>query len=209
MKNRIFENLSEFLLCNNTVLHFFQTGIKPKVRDHYQAHKLSFWLNLFPKFHASSSVTVSPEHHLLDDHNNPLSYDGAVRQVPFSALSRTSADEDGATLSPEETSSTSSQKRHEQNILMTTIHPDFQVSTENSNISVTTMNITDSQAVVMPDDGGMSTALCITIAVGFSLLVLNVLIFAGIYYQRDRNKHEEKMQKRILSVSWMFCKVEN
>ena len=37
-----------------------------------------------------------------------------------------------------------------------------------------------------------STALSVTIAIGCSLLVLNVLIFAGVYYQRDKQRMEGK-----------------
>lgn len=33
-----------------------------------------------------------------------------------------------------------------------------------------------------------STALSVTIAIGCSLLILNVLIFAGVYYQRDKSR---------------------
>ena len=44
--------------------------------------------------------------------------------------------------------------------------------------------------------GGYSTALSVTIAVGCSLLILNVLIFAGVYYQRDKTKLEAKLHKR-------------
>lgn len=42
-----------------------------------------------------------------------------------------------------------------------------------------------------PEDGfaAYSTALSVTIAIGCSLLILNVLIFAGVYYQRDKNQH--------------------
>ena len=42
-----------------------------------------------------------------------------------------------------------------------------------------------------------STALGVTIAIGCSLLVLNMLIFAGVYYQRDRTRMEVKsLQKQ-------------
>ena len=37
-----------------------------------------------------------------------------------------------------------------------------------------------------------STALSVTIAIGCSLLVLNVLIFAAVYYQKDRARHQER-----------------
>lgn len=36
-----------------------------------------------------------------------------------------------------------------------------------------------------------STALSVTIAIGCSLLILNVLIFAGVYYQRDKTRLNE------------------
>ncbi|CAL1265206.1 unnamed protein product [Larinioides sclopetarius] len=175
---------------------YMMLGIKPKIRDHYHAHRLSFWLNLFPQLHATSSVTVSPEHHLLDDHDNLQSYDGAVRQVPFS-LSKPPAD--AAThVPPSLTTPPTKGSGHRPNILLSTIQPDYQVSTENITLPVTTMNITDSQAVVMTQSS-FSAALSVTIAVGASLLILNVLIFAGIYYQRDRSRAEENLQKRILT----------
>lgn len=42
-----------------------------------------------------------------------------------------------------------------------------------------------------------STALSVTIAIGCSLLILNVLIFAGVYYQRDKTRIEVKtLQKQ-------------
>lgn len=46
-------------------------------------------------------------------------------------------------------------------------------------------------ATAQPEDGfaAYSTALSVTIAIGCSLLILNVLIFAGVYYQRDKNQH--------------------
>lgn len=47
------------------------------------------------------------------------------------------------------------------------------------------------ETTTQPEDGfaAYSTALSVTIAIGCSLLILNVLIFAGVYYQRDKNQH--------------------
>lgn len=57
--------------------------MKPKIRDHYHAHRLSFWLSLIPKLHRQGTTPdVASQHHLLDDHDNPLTYDGIVRQGP-------------------------------------------------------------------------------------------------------------------------------
>ncbi|XP_055926942.1 neuroligin-4, X-linked-like isoform X2 [Argiope bruennichi] len=169
-------------------------GTKPRVRDHYHAHRLSFWLNLFPQLHASTAATVSPEHHLLDDHDNLQSYDGAVRQVPFS-LSKTAAD--AATHAPT-TSTTTTSKSTSASTLLSSIQPYYQVPTENVTMPVTTVNTTDAPAVVMTQSS-FNAALSVTIAVGASLLILNALIFAGIYYQRDRTRAEEILKKRILT----------
>lgn len=61
-------------------------------------------------------------------------------------------------------------------------------------------NQTDSQAMAMPQ-ATYSTALGVTIAVGCSLLILNVLIFAGVYYQRDKGRATDKGKKRPFEVS--------
>lgn len=44
--------------------------------------------------------------------------------------------------------------------------------------------------------GNYSTALSLTIAIGCSLLILNVLVFAGIFYQKDRNRLETKLMRK-------------
>lgn len=60
----------------------------------------------------------------------------------------------------------------------------------------------DENATANPpsEDGfaAYSTALSVTIAIGCSLLILNVLIFAGVYYQRDKTRLNEPrtMKKR-------------
>lgn len=42
-----------------------------------------------------------------------------------------------------------------------------------------------------------TTALTVTIAVGCFLLLLNILIFAGIYHQRDRGKSKQKQKEEL------------
>lgn len=50
-----------------------------------------------------------------------------------------------------------------------------------------------------------STALSVTIAIGCSLLILNVLIFAGVYYQRDKTRLEVKsLQKQYQQRSGLM-----
>ncbi|GIY09914.1 neuroligin-1 [Caerostris extrusa] len=183
---------------DKTHQNFLMLGAKPKVRDHYHAHRLSFWLNLFPKLHATSSVNASPEHHLLDDHYNPQSYDGEVRKMPYD-LSKSLAD--AATHAPpgQQTTETSKVSGHLLNILLSTIHPDYQVTTENITLHEAS-NITEYKdgSEYESNYSKYSAAIGISIAGGISLLLLNVLVFSGIYYQRDRNRSELMIHKRIV-----------
>ncbi len=48
---------------NNISLLFI--AIKPKTRDHYHAHRLSYWLNLLPQLHTAGPSSAE-EHHLLE-----------------------------------------------------------------------------------------------------------------------------------------------
>lgn len=61
-------------------------------------------------------------------------------------------------------------------------------------------NVTSSDTISNYEAAGYaaySTALSVTIAIGCSLLILNVLIFAGVYYQRDKTRLEVKsLQKQ-------------
>ncbi|XP_035209708.1 neuroligin-2-like isoform X2 [Stegodyphus dumicola] len=167
-------------------------GIKPKVRDHYRAHRLSFWLNLIPQLHRPGTVSVIPQHHLLDDHNNPLSYDGVVRPL-------SDEDEISATLSSTLVSSTlrptASKNATLINVMSTTEASQKVFKKKPGPTSETVSNHTGTRSVLI-HQSSYSTALSVTIAVGCSLLILNILIFAGVYYQRDKNRMEMKLQKR-------------
>ena len=68
-------------------------------------------------------------------------------------------------------------------------------------------NATAMAEATMPQDAvdyvAYSTALSVTVAIGVSLLILNVLIFAGVYYQRDRTRlgNKQEQQTRLSSAS--------
>ena len=60
----------------------------------------------------------------------------------------------------------------------------------------------ESHQIQNPSDSfsNYSTALSVTIAIGCSLLVLNVLIFTAVYYQRDRNRdRNNKLENNLVS----------
>lgn len=73
----------------------------------------------------------------------------------------------------------------------------------NSVGGVMSTNATDAIATVESQGlASYSATLGLTIAIGCTLLVLNVLIFAGVYYQRDKTRmeiktlHEQQLQSR-------------
>ncbi|XP_017774770.1 PREDICTED: neuroligin-1-like [Nicrophorus vespilloides] len=147
---------------------YLNLDTKPKLKNHYRAHRLSFWLNLVPDLHKPGGDDVPRSHHELPD-------DEPQPKLP--------------SLNPRK---------------LTTIEPPDQKSTQISlNSSAVTPTIDSTERVeelggasttTHPVEDGFaaySTALSVTIAIGCSLLILNVLIFAGVYYQRDKTRMNE------------------
>ena len=162
--------------------------MKPRLRDHYHAHRLSFWLNLIPTLHRSAAAETTAKHHHLEDHENPLTYDGVYRLQPLHDPN------------PVIFSSTTSffTTTEELDTLFTVTSEHSSTTDDEGLIVVTTTNDTDTLAMIM-QQGAYSTALSVTIAIGCSLLILNILIFAGVYYQRDKHR-TECLQKREYQV---------
>ncbi|XP_016844069.1 neuroligin-4, Y-linked isoform X2 [Nasonia vitripennis] len=142
---------------------YLSIDIKSKLKNHYRAHRLSFWLNLVPDLHKPGSDDVPRSHHLLDS-----------EQVPPRFIQRLPA----TTTRPTTLESTSER-------------PPNVTSAQPSELAF-------EESTTPPEDGfaAYSTALSVTIAIGCSLLILNVLIFAGVYYQRDKNNQHHYPKKR-------------
>ncbi|XP_015185161.1 PREDICTED: neuroligin-4, Y-linked [Polistes dominula] len=142
---------------------YLSIELKSKLKNHYRAHRLSFWLNLVPDLHKPGTDDVPRSHHLLDAEQVPPRF---IQRVPTTARTTTSEvtivdrPQNGSTAIPSELA--------------------FEDSTG------------------QPEDGfaAYSTALSVTIAIGCSLLILNVLIFAGVYYQRDKSNQHSCSKKR-------------
>ncbi|XP_076221874.1 neuroligin 3 isoform X2 [Nomia melanderi] len=142
---------------------YLSIELKSKLKNHYRAHRLSFWLNLVPDLHKPGSDDVPRSHHLLD-----------VEQVP---------------------------PRFIQRIPTTTRTTTAEVTVAEKTPNVTTAipsELAFEDTTTQPEDGfaAYSTALSVTIAIGCSLLILNVLIFAGVYYQRDKSNQHNCSKKR-------------
>ncbi|XP_054709180.1 neuroligin-2-like [Uloborus diversus] len=188
---------------------YLSLAMKPKIRDHYHAHRLSFWLSLIPKLHRQGTTPgVASQHHLLDDHDNPLTYDGIVRQGPV--LSSIGIAAHAPTSKPRI------------NLHIPTLNSDVKVSISQTPETTTPFHsslgehpwaevpptplpsspnvsgsMASSDSIVVPKDGYL-TALRVTIIVGCSLLILNVCIFIAVYYQRSENRAELAMREDSL-----------
>lgn len=145
--------------------------MKPKLKNHYRAHRLSFWLNLVPDLHKPGGDDVPLSHHQLPDDDAPAPKLPSLNprkltttEAPFDPSKTTTSSNISALATANPADST---ERMEELGPNTTSHP--------------------------VEDGfaAYSTALSVTIAIGCSLLILNVLIFAGVYYQRDKTRMNE------------------
>ena len=155
-------------------------GLKPRLRDHYHAHRLSFWLNLIPSLHRAAASETTSSHHLLEDHDNPLTYDGIVRSgSPGNTITRPST-----TTTTTVTSTTT-----KMNSINTSAYATLIILEERPTLAPKSMNITDSLAMIF-QQGAYSTALTVTIGIGCSLLLLNIIIFAGVYFNRERTVNQ-------------------
>ncbi|VVD05480.1 unnamed protein product [Leptidea sinapis] len=158
---------------------YLNIDLKLKLKNHYRAHRLSFWLKLIPDLHRPGGEEVPQTHHRLD-------VDSALQPTlktftpPFKKVTELILP-DSATKIPLLTLL---------NNMTAAINVIGMNTATQTTISSSDVHKTDTQSTTQPEDGfaAYSTALSVTIAIGCSLLILNVLIFAGVYYQRDKTR---------------------
>lgn len=171
---------------------YLEIGMKPRMKNHFRAHQLSVWLRLIPELHRAGMEDVVARHNLFRNHNDADLYDGAVRPDPLSRVSyydptmelfrrRPNVSLQAETPTTADTIATTCV-----NIVSGTgsagyNHPSLQNSSSDTLANLEAAGY-----------AAYSTALSVTIAIGCSLLILNVLIFAGVYYQRDKTRLEVK-----------------
>ncbi|XP_056129170.1 neuroligin-3a isoform X3 [Lampris incognitus] len=139
---------------------YLHIGLKPRVRDHYRATKVAFWKHLVP--------------HLYNLHDM-FHYTSTTTKVP----------------PPDTTQNTLSTKRPNGktswpfNTKRPPMSPAYNSKDKDS--------WGDSEAtgpLVVENPRDYSTELSVTIAVGASLLFLNVLAFAALYYRKDKRRQD-------------------
>ncbi|XP_069354216.1 neuroligin-4, X-linked isoform X2 [Maniola hyperantus] len=162
---------------------YLNIDIKSKLKNHYRAHRLSFWLNLVPDLHRPGGEDVPPSHHQLENEDTSLQPTLKSFTPPFKKTTEMVLTDTGlATKVPLLT------------VLNVTSPLNFNIvglnSMTPSTVGASEVHKSEGSTVAPPEDGfaAYSTALSVTIAIGCSLLILNVLIFAGVYYQRDKTR---------------------
>ncbi|CAH0723018.1 unnamed protein product, partial [Brenthis ino] len=162
---------------------YLNIDIKSKLKNHYRAHRLSFWLNLVPDLHRPGGEDVPQSHHQLENEESSLQPTLKTFTPPFKKATEMVLTDTGVAT-----------KIPLLSVLNVTSPLNFNIvglsAVTQSTIGVSDVHKTDGSTSAPPEDGfaAYSTALSVTIAIGCSLLILNVLIFAGVYYQRDKTR---------------------
>ncbi|KAJ3653561.1 hypothetical protein Zmor_012804 [Zophobas morio] len=166
--------------------------MKPRMKNHFRAHQLSVWLRLIPELHRAGMEDVVARHNLFRNHNNADLYDGAVRPDPLSRVSYYDPTMELFRRRPNSSLTSLDTPTTMDTIVTTCVNV---VSSGNFNHQTYSNQNTSTDTLASLEAAGYaaySTALSVTIAIGCSLLILNVLIFAGVYYQRDKTRMEVK-----------------
>ncbi|XP_066138974.1 neuroligin-1 isoform X1 [Euwallacea fornicatus] len=178
---------------------YLEMGNHPERRNHYRGHKMSLWLNLIPQLHRpGEGDDVSMRHHHFQEDGDQY-YDGSVRpklkERPLYVPYINAPSQPAIVTKPPSTTSmpTPAPPKSDTALQATTTEcpPNTTVvmQTKNSNNLLRKLASSHYQSY--------TTALTVTIAVGCFLLLLNILIFAGIYHQRDRGKTKQKEKEEL------------
>ncbi|XP_039550103.1 neuroligin-3a isoform X2 [Pimephales promelas] len=143
---------------------YLHIGLKPRVRDHYRATKVAFWKHLVP--------------HLYNLHDM-FHYTSTTTKVP----------------PPETTQNSLSTKRPNSKAWpFNTKRPPMSPAYNSESGKEQWNGEEEPGPLVVENPRDYSTELSVTIAVGASLLFLNVLAFAALYYRKDKRRQEQHPQ---------------
>ncbi|KFB50048.1 AGAP011916-PA-like protein [Anopheles sinensis] len=181
-----------------TTQQYLSISTKPKMRTHYRGHKMALWLNLIPQLHRPGDPEVSMRHHHFRE-REPHYYAGSVRAESFSRPK--SLYQNGLINDAQES---------RQESFGTECTPDptmGEVLQEAGGVPGDTPGniLTDEEEEELLEKlanrhyYSYTAALGVTVGVGCLLLLLNMLIFAGIYYQRDRTKRKSQASQSSTS----------
>lgn len=169
---------------------YMEISSKSEMRSHYRGHKMSLWLSLIPQLHRPGSdlPDAAMRHHHFQD-NNANYYEGAVRAQSMSRahvphVVELEGPRGGGGLrstvpprtAPPRVPPAPPSTECPPNATAPSVHPDDALL----------------RRLASSHYQSYTAALTVTIAVGCFLLLLNVLIFAGIYHQRGGRPRRSK-----------------
>ena len=188
------------------------------MRDHYRSQKMALWLNLVPDLQSAAAASYGRNNPKKDpaasSGSNPNDgsselYDYRLYSelLPFvPKLKNVEAVSYETTPASSEVldhgrSNRSASDGHD-NINNNNLDPAVRTSMDGKSKNESLTNVQTSSDTF----SNYSTALSVTIAIGCSLLVLNVLIFTAVYYQRDRNRdRNNKLDNNLVNIT-LFLK---
>ncbi|XP_074593556.1 neuroligin-4, X-linked-like [Brevipalpus obovatus] len=185
---------------------------EPEIRDHYRAHRMSYWLNLIPRINMPSSTSISSgsqDHHLLLNHHDSSSYYGIVRPTVQRSndnrANQTPQDSSISGLATGFLGQNDVSRSASQHGLM--VIPGALSENNSSNYRQSALdshsngnggldkNSNNSLVILFGHRVNYSTALSVTIGIGCSLLILNALVCAGVFYRKDRKRMKASRRK--------------
>ncbi|XP_015782174.1 neuroligin-4, X-linked-like [Tetranychus urticae] len=186
---------------------YLMLGMKPKIRDHYHSHRLSFWLNLIPKLerHAKDETEHLKRHsqdqEMLDKNGQVSVFERISLKFPSSLQSlgglAGSKKKDSLSSSPSlvtsDKSATSSEPFAGSNNL-DHLKESKSSSSNNENGDNLLSNQSTAFQHIINNRTIYSTALSLTIAIGIVLLTINGLIFGAVYYYINKHRVEKNGQ---------------
>lgn len=174
---------------------FLDINYRPRLKDHYRAHKVALWNWLIPELEEAGAKYPDSDAEAWHSSENPKHFIGPVRPLdPFRFLHTTPA-----TVTTEAPA-------------LPTPSDEYLPPNVSAAHGSAPRPVNRSSEAVTGAPGGQfldyTTALTLTVAIGLSLLVLNAILFAALIYKRDRNSLGPKIKYDSASAQ-PLCTVDS
>nr|XP_045606459.1 neuroligin-1-like [Procambarus clarkii] len=160
----------------------FEASSRGRVRDHYRAGRVALWSWLVPGLEKVGSLYgLDSAFHKFPDYEKSDSYSGPTRPSNLSSNLLPPF----TTVAPSSPATITTAKHNTQ-------PPTVLVLANSSNVAGLMEDVLRGQQQQQQQQQGhfpYTTALSLTVAIGCSLLVLNLIVFAAVYYRRDTYRH--------------------